>query len=179
MDSLSIRMQYEVSLLSVHPNEPVTPAFMSELASRMQRWYVNTIHHFYSSLPVISIKEAWVRESVHFSPFIHTRPNLFLFIEYMFLNENAEFCSTAAMFGLVDVLRYSAIQMRSNCDESTIHAAIKSTWPGGVDCLRFAHETMKCVWSVDQSISMANPNEPNGMACLKYMNAIRLQVLTV
>jgi hypothetical protein len=173
MDSLSIRLQYEITSLSVHPNEPVTPAFMSELASRMQRWYVNTIHHFYSSLPVISIKEAWERESVHYSPFVHTRPNLFLFIEYMFLNENAEFCSTAAMFGLVDVLQYSAIQMKSNCDESTIHAAIKSTWPGGVACLRFAHEKMKCVWSVGQSISMANPNESNGLACQTYMNTIR------
>lgn len=169
---MSVRLCQEILSISQSPDEPITPTFMSELASRMQRWYVNTTHHFYSSAPIISVEEAWVAESELFQPLQRTRPNLFHFIQHMFFFQNAEFCPTAAMFGLVDVLKYSHQQMQCICNEDTVIAAIQSTDVRGIDCFRYAHEEAHCIWNTATCTEVAlthSATNPNSRACLEYI----------
>ena len=170
---MSVRLCLEMKQLANCPDEPITPTFMSELTSRMQRWYVNTTPHFFSSVPVISLEEAWKAESDIFQPLLHTRPNLFGFIKHMFLFQNAEFCPTAAKFGLVDVLRYSHKQLQCVCNEDTILAAIVSTDVRGIDCFRYAHEEAHCIWNTARCLKVARDNavtNPNSNNCLTYIN---------
>ena len=174
--SMSVRLCLEINQLATCPDEPVTPTFMSELTSRMQRWYVNTTHHFFSSIPVISVEEAWATESELFRPLQLTRPNLFDFIQHMFLFQNAEFCPTAAMFGLVDVLRYAHKLLRCTCNEDTVIAAILSTDVRGIDCFRYAHEEAQCIWSTARCTKIASTNSTtnqNSKNCLAYIQQMK------
>lgn len=178
MSSLCI----QINQLANFVDYPITPTFMSELTSRMQRWYIHqsgdintTIRSCYSDALYIPTEEAWVTEYVLFQPLQHTRPNLFGFIRHMFFFPNAEFCPTAATFGLVDVLRYAHKQLQCVCNEDTIIAAITSTDVGGIDCFRYAHEEAHSIWNIDTCIKVAMDNatsNPNSNNCLAYIQNI-------